>query len=452
MAKKIKTESPADKAWVVTVDMGYGHQRASYPLKDIAYRGIINANTYDGIPESDQKIWKDSRSFYEKISRFKKVPILGPLVFGLFDRFQDIPEFYPKRNLSLPSMQGLGSRHLIKRKDWGKHLIRQLSSNPIPYVTTFFTTAFMADHHDYPGDIYCVVCDTDVSRSWVAVDPKKSRVRYFAPTKRVVERLQLYGVPKKRIFLTGFPLPKENLGGKEMSVLKRDLTRRLINLDPKKNYIRKYSHTIKEELGCKTIPQKKHHPLTITFAVGGAGVQREMGGAIIKGLVEDIKVGRVRVNLIAGVHKPVKDYFENQVRKLDLSGQLGKGVRVLYNEDKISYMAEFNEWLHTTDILWTKPSELSFYSGLGLPIVMCDPVGSQEFFNREYLVDLGAGIDQENLKYIQEWFWDWIESGRLAEAAFQGYLEAPKFGTYNIEKIIAEDGNNIEKVETISHY
>lgn len=32
------------KAWVVTVDMGYGHQRAAYPLKKFAYGGIINAN------------------------------------------------------------------------------------------------------------------------------------------------------------------------------------------------------------------------------------------------------------------------------------------------------------------------------------------------------------------------------------------------------------------------
>ena len=45
------------KAWVVAVDMGYGHQRASYPLKRIAFGGkVINANKYDGIPEDDQEI------------------------------------------------------------------------------------------------------------------------------------------------------------------------------------------------------------------------------------------------------------------------------------------------------------------------------------------------------------------------------------------------------------
>ena len=34
-----------DQAWVVAVDMGYGHQRAAYPFRDIAYEGIITANT-----------------------------------------------------------------------------------------------------------------------------------------------------------------------------------------------------------------------------------------------------------------------------------------------------------------------------------------------------------------------------------------------------------------------
>lgn len=454
VAKKTKPTSAVEnkKAWVVTVDMGYGHQRASYPLKDLAYKGIINANTYAGIPDSDQKIWSDSRKTYEAISRFKKVPLIGTLVFYIFDKFQSIKDFYPKRNLSTPNLQGIGSMLLIEKKDWGKHLIRQLSQNPIPLVTTFFSTAFMANYHDYPGSVYCVICDADISRSWVDVDAKKSQVQYFAPCNRVRERLQLYGVPQDKIFLTGFPLPKENLGGHDLKVLKKDLSYRLINLDPGKHYLNKYDKTIKDGLDIKKLPKKSNHPLTITFAVGGAGAQREMGGKIVEGLVEDIKSGKIRINLIAGVHKPVKDYFMEVIRTLNLTSHLGKGVRILYKDDKIEYMAEFNKWLHTTDILWTKPSELSFYSGLGLPIIMANPIGSQEYFNRRYLVDLGAGLDQENIEYVREWFWDWVNCGRLAEAAFQGFLEAPKHGVYNIEKIIKDGHNGIKKVKTISHY
>ena len=51
------------KAWVVTVDMGYGHQRASYPLKDIAYDRIVTAN-------SDKLVTKEEKKKMEKISKF----------------------------------------------------------------------------------------------------------------------------------------------------------------------------------------------------------------------------------------------------------------------------------------------------------------------------------------------------------------------------------------------
>ena len=34
------------KAWVVAVDMGYGHQRTAYPLRDIAFSGkVVSANS-----------------------------------------------------------------------------------------------------------------------------------------------------------------------------------------------------------------------------------------------------------------------------------------------------------------------------------------------------------------------------------------------------------------------
>ncbi len=47
------------KVWVVAADMGYGHQRTAYPLKDIAFTGrVINANSYEGIPKKDYIISK----------------------------------------------------------------------------------------------------------------------------------------------------------------------------------------------------------------------------------------------------------------------------------------------------------------------------------------------------------------------------------------------------------
>jgi penicillin-binding protein 2 len=105
---------------------------------------------------------------------------------------------------------------------------------------------------------------------------KKSRIKYFAPNGRVVERLKLYGVNPKNIFLTGFPLPKELIGGPEGEIIKKDLIGRLCNLDPNGIFVHKYWRTLEAELGSGTCPLKPNHPLTLTFAIGGAGAQKSL--------------------------------------------------------------------------------------------------------------------------------------------------------------------------------
>ena len=127
-------------------------------------------------------------------------------------------------------------------------------------------------------------------------------------------------------------------------------------------------------------------------------------------------------------------------------------MNILFERDKQEYFRKFNLWLRRTDILWTKPSELSFYCALGLPIIIAPPIGSQEDFNKEWLIYLGSGIKQEKTEYVDEWLFDWIKSGRLAEAAAQGFLEAPQMGSYNIEKILAKEIGKVKKLETISQY
>ena len=58
---------------------------------------------------------------------------------------------------------------------------------------------------------------------------------------------------------------------------------------------------------------------------------------------------------------------------------------------------------------------------------------------------MGTGIKQENPKYTDEWLFEWIDRGILAEAAWEGFIEAPNFGTSNIEKIIfAKDKSKVK--------
>src|SRR3989344_1885184 len=93
-----------DKAWVISVNMGYGHQRTAFPLKNLAVNNkIINANDYPGIPGRDRRIWEASRRFYEFISRLQNIPLVGNFFFSLYDRFKKIFSFYPKRDLTRAS-------------------------------------------------------------------------------------------------------------------------------------------------------------------------------------------------------------------------------------------------------------------------------------------------------------------------------------------------------------
>ena len=153
-------------------------------------------------------------------------------------------------------------------------------------------------------------------------------------------------------------------------------------------------------------------------------------------MAERIKKGEVKVILSAGIREKVRDYFWQEIENLGLKPVLDKNIEILYDKDIQKYFAKFNKKLHKTDILWTKPSELSFYSGLGVPIIIAPPIGSQEDFNKYWLVVIGAGIPQENPKHTHEWIIDYLNNGWLAEAALQGYLEAPRNGVENIKKAV----------------
>jgi hypothetical protein len=417
---------------LVAADMGYGHQRAAYPLLDLAGGEIVSINNYPGIPEWEKEYWRKSLNSYEQFSRFKKLPLVGNLVFEVMDAFQKIAPLYPFRDLSRPTIQQRYFYSVIK-KGLGRPLIEKLSQEARPFVTTFFVDAYIAEYYNYPGDIYCIVCDTDASRAWAPLRPADSRVKFLVPSKKVRERFVMYGVKPDNIIISGFPLPKENVGSKK-EILKKDLARRIAALDPEGTYRDDYESLLEDYLP-KT-PIKSTAPLTLSFAVGGAGAQKEMGTVILNRLAGQVRRGKIVLNLIAGNRAEVKDYFSLEISRAGL--EEGKGVNIIFASDKMEYFRQFNDCLHGTDVLWTKPSELSFYCALGLPIIMSTPVGSQEDFNREWLISVGAGIDSLDPRFVDEWLPDMLASGRLARAAMDGFLNAEAMGTYNIAEVIGQ--------------
>lgn len=420
--------------------MGLGHQRTAYALKNLAIDGkIINANDYNGIPLQDKIIWEGMRRFYEFVSDFKRVPIVGNFMFSLVDFFQVILNYYPKRDLSNPNLQLKRLFSFIK-KGWGRDLIEKNKQEGVPLITTYPTPAFMAENFDYPGEIYCVICDADVSRTWVSLKPEESRIKYFAPNGRIAERLKCYGVKEEKIFFTGYPLPQEIIGSEQMEILKDDLRKRLFNLDPQKKFLEKYKILVENKLG--VLSGKSDHPLTILFSVGGAGAQKEIALKIVKSLINEIRTGEVRTILSAGIKKKVKDYFEKELFDKPAFKGIKDGVDIIYQENLEDFFREFNQKLRKTDILWTKPSELSFYSALGMPIIIAPTIGSQEESNKRWLVKSGLGIVQEDPAYTRQWLFDWLDKGYLAEAAMEGFIEVEQLGTYNIQKVISKSSGS----------
>lgn len=419
-------------AWVVSADMGFGHRRAVDPLKLIAEGGIIVAGSNESTPASEKVLWSRLVRMYESISRARSLPIVGRPLFALLDAFLRIPSFYPMRNLSNSTFQVSLLASLIRQGLCGG-IMERVHSAQLPLLTSFFAPAIAADKAGYET-IYCIVCDADLNRVWVAKEPWESRITYLAPCGKAAQRLKAYGVPEQRILLTGFPLATELLGGRDLHVLRSDLRRRLMLLDPTGKFHQRHGASVAHFLGNENVADVKNRPLTITYSVGGAGAQKEIGRSLAKSLRRKILDGEMRLNLVSGTKPDVRDFF------IEMKSSVARdadGVKVYYAEGVDEYFRQFNELMRTTDILWTKPSELSFYCALGIPIVMTPAIGSQEHFNRRWLVELGAGVRQENPEYAHEWLFDLLRDGLLADAAWSGFLKARKLGTYNILDILA---------------
>lgn len=419
------------KAWVISVDMGYGHQRAAYPLSDIAYEKIITANTDFVTNWKERFLWRFSQSGYEFVSRAKAIPMMGNTIFNAYDKLQSISPFFPFNSFEKPNGNVYFLKTLVKMGIC-KGILDQIRQKDLPIITTHFIPSIAADYNGFQR-IFSIITDTDINRVWVPDDPEKSNIKYLTPTRHAAMRLLKYGVSKFNIFITGFPLPKENIG-ENQEILKEDLLKRIRILDPNERFLKVYKTIIEKYLG--EIPEKVKRPLTLCYMVGGAGAQIDIGIKIVKSLKEKIINEKIKVILVAGIREEVKNYFEIELQKMKLNDS--GFVEILFSNSKTEYFRKFNKTLRNIDIIWTKPSELSFYTALGIPIIIAPPVGAHEHYNQRWLTHIGSGFSQDEPEYVNDWLYYVLESGRYAEAAWDGYMRAPTMGTYRIEKIIKE--------------
>jgi hypothetical protein len=420
--------------------MGLGHLRAAWPLKHLAKDGVLVYGSRQTTPMPEYRLWRGIRRSYYLFSRAGNIPAIGPLLLQILVWLQHIDPYYPRRDRSKPTATVRYLDGLIRRRGLCGGLIEELKGYAGPVIHTYFATAIALDRRG-AGALrnYLLICDSDFNRVWVPADPRGSSLRYLAPCTQVKRRLLSYGVPEERIFLTGFPLPKENIGGeKDLAILKNDLFLRLGRLDPAHRFHQTHSRSVASWLDHAEAPPSADR-FTLTFAIGGAGAQAEFVVAILKSLRKAIRQGRIRVMISVGIQKRIVERIFGVINRLDLCDEPGEGVEVIFDPDPAAYLERFNTCLRRTDVLWTKPSELVFYSALGLPIIIAPPIGTHEELNKRWLREIHAGLTPPGpIECCHEWLFDLRESGRLAEAAWDGFLKGRKLGTYKIERLVRE--------------
>jgi UDP-N-acetylglucosamine:LPS N-acetylglucosamine transferase len=116
------------------------------------------------------------------------------------------------------------------------------------------------------------------------------------------------------------------------------------------------------------------------------------------------------------------------VHDCGLTGQ----VELLEDPDVFGYLRRFNELLARTDVLWSKPSEITFFAALGLPLVCAPPVGVHESWNQRWACERGAALEQHDPRTAGDWILEWVEDGTLANVAWNGFNALPSTGLYDI--------------------
>ena len=426
MTTDLQTSAPP---LVVAVDMGYGHLRAATPLARALGVPVSQVDRAPIVAPAEEKLWRRARATYELVSRLSQIPVVGAPLRLLLDALTDIPRLHPYRDLSAPTRGVLTLERMIRR-NLGQGLLAALRRGGAPLLTTFYSPAIAADRAGYDR-IFCVVTDSDLNRIWVPVEPERTRIQYLVPTRRAARRLLAYGVPEARITFTGFPLPHELVGGPGLPVLQANLAARLVRLDPTGEFRREVPEELAHFLGALSRGEEGRPPL-ITFAVGGAGAQAGLARLFLPGFRRMLDAGRIRLALVAGVRPEVEARFLDAVAGAGLEGHLGGAIEILRAPSFEAYYDAFNALLARTDVLWTKPSELTFYAALGLPLICAPPVGVHERYNRRWARESGAGLKQRDPRFAAEWIGDWLADGLLASAAWAGYMRLPKFGLYRI--------------------
>ena len=418
---------------VAAIDMGYGHLRPAAALAQEFGTVVSRGDRAPLADARDRATLAGMHRLHVALSRATGARFVGPLMTRMLHSVTFIPRIRRRGELSAPNA---ATRHLhgLIERGFGDVLVAHLKRVRVPLVSTYFAQAIVADAAGL-ADVFCVATDSDVNRVWVSLDPGKSSIRYLVPMRRTARRLACYGVDPARIHVTGFPLPPRLLGGPDLPVLERHLGERLLRLDPGGAFRSQAPENLGRILS-RAASGEASAPLRVTFAIGGAGAQTKLAGELLQALREPLARGTVHLTLVAGVRRDVARRLRAFVASHARTATAIGAIEVLHDPTFEGYLRQFEDCLATTDVLWTKPSEMTFFAALGLPLVLAPPLGHHEIGNGAMARRKGFGLDGPDLRDVGRWLEAHLADGSLARAAWAGYTRMPKHGTYRISALV----------------
>ena len=420
-------ETSLKQPLVTAVAMGYGHLRAASAVADVLGVPPQRADAPPLASTAELRMWQRNRVRYERLSRASQIPWVGTVPRWVLHWITDIAPFDPPRDRSAPDF-ATRYLHRLLHAGLGRTLAQHVSQAQRPLVSTFYVQALA---HDMFGSTpaFCVVTDTDIHRIWAPRHPPR-RLVYLTPTDRARRRLLSYGVPEEQVHCTGFPLPPELLGGPKLTTARKHLSDRIARLDPDGRFRRRWGLPVEDR------SSQRHPPVQLTAVVGGAGAQETQLLELIDGLIPAIATGHLTLHVATGLHQHIASRLNRKTATHQLEGKLQ-----IHTWDNFGvYYREFNQLLRTTDILWTKPSEMVFYGALGIPLLLAPPIGRHEWYNRRWANEHGVAPHLRSPQQISDWLPRWLRDGVLAAAAWQGFHSMPRRGGYRIADVVRESG------------
>jgi hypothetical protein len=407
-----RTTIPTPTPTVATVTMGYGHLRAAAALSDHWAVEIGLADHPPWCGPFERLLWSTARRGYHTLSRLSQGASHHGVMAPVLDRLTRIE--HDRRTATGIAKPPFPVRFLDRliRSGFGSTLGRRLDGDRSPLVATFYANAIAAAHHGRTP-VACVVTDSDIHRVWAPRHPAASRIHYLVPHRVTADRLRSYGVRDDRLHVTGFPLPPELVGSVDLDILDRRCSKRR-----------------------RRLTAGAGDPVTVVFAVGGAGAQAHRARHLIRELAPEIAAGRLRLALVAGTHAGVARQFHRWLRRTPGPDLVAGAIEVLFEPRFVDYYRTFNRLLASADLLWTKPSELVFYGALGLPLVLEAPVGDHERRNRELVIGEGVAVDRPADSDVAGWIGHRLRTGWFDNAAANGRCRLDARGIHAITTFV----------------